>query len=168
MDTAERWIEVLELEPHPEGGWYRETYRSDLRIGSCCLPDLPAEGRRSASTAIYFLLRGDEFSSLHRLRSDEVWHHYRGGTLVVHVLHPDGSYVPIRLGPDLSGGERPQAVVPAGCWFGATLGDPNGFALAGCTVAPGFDFRDFQIGKRDELLREFPRHRRLVEGLTRV
>ena len=166
-DTAEAWIERLGLEPHPEGGWYRETYRSRASIGPCCLGGDFQGGRRAASTAIYYLLKAGEFSVLHRIRSDEVWHHYHGAGVLVHVIDRRGEYTTLRLGLDLDDGEQPQVVVPAASWFGATLRDPVGFALVGCTVAPGFDFREFEVGGRDDLLRKYPRHQRLIERLTR-
>jgi predicted cupin superfamily sugar epimerase len=130
---------------------------------------LPAEftGARAASTAIYFLLRGEVFSAFHRLRSDEVWHFYVGATLVVHVIDGGGRYSEILLGSDAEAGEVLQAVVKAGCWFGSRVRDGKGFALVGCTVAPGFEFEDFEMGKRSGLVREYPQHRALIEGLTR-
>jgi predicted cupin superfamily sugar epimerase len=114
---------------------------------------LPAEftGARAASTAIYFLLEGKNFSAFHRLRSDEVWHFYVGTPLVVHVIEPEGTYSSIELGRDLEAGQVPQAVVRAGCWFASHVADWNSFAVVGCTVAPGFEFADFEMGKRREL-----------------
>jgi predicted cupin superfamily sugar epimerase len=166
MKTAEYWIQKLGLEAHPEGGYYRQTYKSDLVLAK---GSLPAEftGARAASTAIYFLLRGEEFSAFHRLRSDEVWHFYVGSTLVVHVIDEGGRYSEILLGSDPECGEVLQAVVKAGSWFGSRVGDGSGFALVGCTVAPGFEFEDFEMGKREELVREYPEHRAVIEGLTR-
>ena len=124
-------------------------------------------GERPFATAIYFLLTSDTFSALHRIRSDEQWHFYAGSGLTVHVIEPAGEYRAIGLGQDLERGETFQAVVPAGCWFGASVDEPGGFALVGCTVAPGFDFADFEMGDRGELIREYPRHRELIERLTR-
>lgn len=166
MNTSEYWIRKLALERHPEGGFYRETYRSPLTVGSELLPST-FQGERAASTAIYFLLRDDDFSALHRLRSDEMWHFYAGSTLIVHLIDAQGDAREIRLGPDLDAGESLQGVVPAGCWFGACLKNENSFALVGCTVAPGFDFADFELGKRAELVASYPQHRRLIEHLTR-
>jgi hypothetical protein len=131
---------------------------------------LPAgfSGARAVSTAIYFLLEGKNFSAFHRLRSDEIWHFYAGETLVVHVIHPDGKYSRILLGCDPEAGQVLQAVVPAGCWFASHVADWKSFAVVGCTVAPGFDFEDFEVGKREELLSLYPQHRELIERLTRV
>ncbi len=163
---AAYWIEKLELEAHPEGGRYRQTYRADLILSKESLPE-EFTGARAASTAIYFLLEGEELSALHRLRSDEVWHFYVGSPLVVHVIGRDGDYSEILLGDDAEAGEVLQAVVKAGCWFGSRVKDGCGFALVGCTVAPGFDFEDFEMAKRDELVREYPQHRKMIERLTR-
>jgi len=119
------------------------------------------------SEEIYFLLEGENFSAFHRLRSDEIWHFYAGGTIAVHVIDPDGSYSKIQLGSDPQAGEVFQAVVKAGSWFASKVRDPKSFALAGCTVAPGFDFADFELGKRSELVKLYPQHRDLIEQFTR-
>jgi predicted cupin superfamily sugar epimerase len=166
MNTARRWIEALQLQPHPEGGYYRETYRSAEVLPKATLPDR-FKGDRSFSTAIYFLLEGDDFSALHRINQEEVWHFYDGSSLTVHVIDPQGNYTALRVGLDLDRGETPQAVVPAGCLFGATVNDPHSYALAGCTVAPGFDFADMEIPGRAELCRLYPQHREIIERLTR-
>ena len=163
---AAYWIEKLGLEAHPEGGYYRQTYRADLILAKESLPD-GFTGMRAVSTAIYFLLQGEEFSAFHRLRSDEVWHFYVGSALVVHVIEEDGRYSEILLGSDPEAGEVLQAVVKAGCWFGSRVRDGRGFALVGCTVAPGFDFEDFEMAKREELVREYPQHWGVIEELTR-
>ena len=167
MSDAQRWIDDLKLTRHPEGGWFRETYRSAEVVAG---PHLPARfgGDRAFATAIYFLLRGEELSALHRIKQDEVWHFYDGSPLTVHVLDAAGAYSALRLGRDPAGKALPQAVAPAGCWFGATVDDPQSYALVGCTVAPGFDFADFEMPGRDELCRRFPQHRALIERLTRV
>ena len=162
--TARILVDQLKLQPHPEGGFFRETYRDALTLTG--LPE-GFSGPRSASTAIYYLLERGDMSALHRIASDEVWHHYAGGALTVHVLHPSGRHEVLRLGLDLAAGERPQAVVPAGAWFGARLEGDHDFALVGCTVAPGFDFRDFELGTREALLADFPDQAALVRELTR-
>ena len=163
---AAYWIKKLSLEAHPEGGYYRQTYRADLVLTKDALPP-EFTGARAASTAIYFLLEGENFSAFHRLRSDEVWHFYVGSTLVVHVIDQHGSYSEILLGSDPEAGEALQAVVKAGCWFASRVRDGKGFALVGCTVAPGFDFEDFEMAKREELVRDYPQHRKVIERLTR-
>ncbi|MEZ4326167.1 MAG: cupin domain-containing protein [Polyangiales bacterium] len=163
-------IARLELRPHPEGGYFRETYRDGQEL---TVQRRGGTVTRSASTAIYYLLEQGDMSALHRIASDEVWHHYAGGPLTVHVLHPpEGDRGPrheaLRLGMDLAAGERPQAVVPKGAWFGARLEGPEAFALVGCTVAPGFDFADFEMGEREALRDAFPEHAALVQTLTRA
>lgn len=163
---AAYWIEKLSLEAHPEGGYYRQTYRADLVLTKAALPR-EFTGPRAVSTAIYFLLEGENFSAFHRLRSDEVWHFYVGSTLVVHVIDQHGRYSEILLGSDPEASEVLQAVVKAGCWFASRVRDGKGFALIGCTVAPGFDFEDFEMAKREELVRDYPQHRKAIETLTR-
>jgi predicted cupin superfamily sugar epimerase len=164
-DTADRWIDALGLEPHPEGGYFRQTYRSQDVIAAAALP-ARFGGPRPASTAIYFLLKGSQHSALHRLRADEVWHHYAGASLTLHQIHPDGRLVAARLGRPAGGDAVPQLVVPAGCWFGATVDDTRSYALVGCTVAPGFSFEDFELGDPDSLVALFPRHERLIRRLA--
>lgn len=161
---AQYWIHHLGLSPHPEGGYYRATYKSDLTIVRNALPS-GYQGDRSASTAIYFLLDEGNFSAFHRIASDEVWHFYTGSSLVVYVIDPEGNYFELHLGSDE--GEVFQAVVKAGSWFASRVRDAAGFALVGCTVAPGFDFADFELGVRSELIRTFPAHQKLIEELTR-
>jgi uncharacterized protein len=163
---AKFWIEKLRLEPHPEGGYFRQTYRSDLMIARQGLP-AGFGGDRAASTAIYFLLQGRNFSAFHRLRSDEVWHFYTGSPVAVHVIEPDGAYSSILLGNDPAGGQIFQGVVKAGCWFGSHVADWRSWALVGCTVAPGFEFEDLELAGREELSGKHPRHRELIERLTR-
>jgi uncharacterized protein len=164
--NAQYWIEKLRLEPHPEGGYFRQTYRSEVLIAREALP-AGFSGARAVSTAIYFLLKGKNFSAFHRLRSDEVWHFCEGEPLVVHVIEPEGDYSEIVLGRDLEAGQGLQAVVQAGCWFASHVADWNSFSVVGCTVAPGFDFEDFEMGKREELGERYPQHRELIERLTR-
>lgn len=164
VKDAQYWINHLGMSPHPEGGYYRATYKADLTIARNALPS-SYQGDRSASTAIYFLLDEGNFSAFHRIASDEVWHFYAGSSLVVYVIDPEGNYSELRLGGD--GDEVFQAVVKAGCWFASRVKHSAGFALVGCTVAPGFEFADFELGVRSELIRTFPAHRKLIEELTR-
>jgi predicted cupin superfamily sugar epimerase len=163
---ARYWIEKLRLEPHPEGGYFRQTYRSEVSLAKSALP-AGFGGARAASTAIYFLLEGEEFSAFHRLRSDEMWHFYVGDPLIVHVIDPNGSYSEIQLGSQAEAGEVLQAVVTAGCWFASRVRDAKSYALVGCTVSPGFDFEDFELANRKELVRIYPQHAKLIETLTR-
>lgn len=163
---AQHWIDRLHLQPHPEGGFFRETYRAALKLPHAALPG--HGGDRSASTAIYFLLAGDQFSAFHRIRSDELWHFYAGSGLIVHVIEPGGNYHELLLGSNADHGEQFQAVVPAGCWFGSSLRQSDTYALVGCTVAPGFDFADFEIAGREALAAQFPQHRSIIARLTRA
>lgn len=163
-------IERLKLQPHPEGGYFREVYRSGETVEAAALPPRFA-GPRRFSTSIYFLLTGDTFSALHRIASDELWHFYAGHPLDVESIHADGSRATLRLGSHLERDEVFQGVVPACCWFGAALAGPcraSDYSLVGCTVAPGFDFADFEMGRRGELLETFPQHAELIRRLTRV
>jgi uncharacterized protein len=164
VKCAAYWIKKLKLEPHPEGGYFRQTYRSDLLIEREALPGFPAS--RAASTAIYFLLEGKNCSAFHRLRSDEMWHFYAGSPLLLHVIEASGKYSTIMLGSDPDAGQTLQAVVPAGCWFASHVADRKSWALVGCTVAPGFEFDDFEMGKRKKLASEFPQHREIIGRLT--
>jgi predicted cupin superfamily sugar epimerase len=154
-------IEQLQLAPHPEGGYFRETYRAAESVGATALPRR-FTGERSISTAIYFLLEAGQCSHLHRIRSDEVWHFYAGDPLDVMEIDGAGELKVTRIG---TGGVY-QHVVPAGVWFGAAPAEGGRFALVGCTVAPGFDFADFELADRAALLREYPRHQDWIRRLT--
>ncbi len=189
--SAEFWIEHLGMTAHPEGGYYTETYRStetypvkksDTEFDT----HSPPTHLRAASTAIYFLLRAGEVSHFHRIKSDEMWHFYAGDPLNVYCLRAEGRAPILHLGPDPKAGQWFQGVVPKDTWFGAKLAEfqkpnpsqpnaspPNasppvkqGYALVGCTVAPGFDFSDFELAKRAELTQTFPQHAELIKALT--
>lgn len=169
--AAAQWVEHLQLLPHPEGGFFKETYRSGGGIALDYLPPDFGQGSelRQFSTAIYYLLEAGQFSSLHRIKSDEVWHFYAGSCLEVYSISPSGELAVLKLGSDPSQGQVFQGMVPAGDWFGATLADsqPGNYALVGCTVAPGFDFNDFELGTRADLLAAFPQHESVIQKLTR-
>jgi len=158
--TPEEIIEALKLKPHPiEGGFFRETYRSSgthERHGSV----------RSMSTAIYYLLKPGTVSALHRLPGDELFHFYMGDPVQMLQLWPDGSTKTVTLGNDLKAGHFPQLVVPGGVWQGSVLVDNGSFALLGCTMAPGFDYVDYQAGERDELIAKYPNEAAMIERLT--
>jgi hypothetical protein len=161
LPTVEELVHDLGLLPHPEGGFYRETYRSTTKV----------DGGRAAATMIYFLLPAGHVSRLHRIDADEGWHHYLGGALEVYELdevEPDPGVRVTRLGKDLSRGEVLQHVVPAGRWFGAAPAAGSPYALVGCTVAPGFEFSHFELGVRSKLLARFPAAAELVTQLTTV
>lgn len=166
MSTARSWIDTLGLQPHPEGGYFAETYRAAEPIAAAHLP--PRFGApRAHSTAIYFLLEAGQFSAFHRIKSDEVWHFYDGGPLDIFDLHADGCLEVIRLGRDPAQGQRPQAVVPAGHWFASRPAAGSDFALVGCTVAPGFDFADFEMARAEGLIADYPAHADLLRNLCR-
>jgi predicted cupin superfamily sugar epimerase len=162
---AQTIIQQLGLEPHPEGGFYRETYRCDERISAAALPVRYGKDR-SLSTAIYYLLTPDSFSSLHRLQSDEVFHFYAGDPVTMLQLHGDGRGETIVLGQDIVAGQQLQVVVPRDVWQGMLLNDDGSFALLGATVSPGFDFADFELGTRDALVRQYPSCAAWIERLT--
>nr|WKF57315.1 hypothetical protein HUO10_001794 [Paraburkholderia busanensis] len=155
-------IRRFDLKPHPEGGFFRETYRSAERVTR----EGSAAQTRSASTAIYYLLCDGAHSAWHRIKSDEVWHFYAGAPLNVHVLDESGALVTHRLGNPLTHPDAVfQAVVPAGLWFAAECADPTTYALVGCTVAPGFEFSEFELAEMDALKSRHPRHSTLIERL---
>lgn len=162
--TAEQWRERLELRPHPEGGWFRETYRCAEGFSARHLP-LRYGANRSISTGIYFLLNEGDFSAWHRIKSDEMWHHYDGGVLLVHQIDSAGDVSTARVGK--ADQAEPQVVVPQGTYFAVEVEPGGAFALAGCTVAPGFDFADFEMPPGDALARTFPSHEAIIRRLSR-
>jgi uncharacterized protein len=164
--TAENFINHLQLQPHPEGGFFRETYRSTGTIRSNCLTS-GFNGERCYSTAIYFLLQQGDFSAFHRIASDECWHFYEGSTLFIHIIYKEGNYSCVRLGKNIKEGEVFQFVVPAHCWFASEPAPNTDFSLVGCTVSPGFDFADFEMADKKLLSGQFPQHRSLVDRLCR-
>lgn len=151
------WIDHLKMQPHPEGGYYAETYRSEGKI---------KELDRSYSTGIYFLLLEDKFSAFHRIRSDEMWHFYAGSSIEVLVLEKNGELKIHRLGNKPDQGESFQFVVPGGLWFASRMADKSTYGLVGCTVAPGFDFQDFEMARRSALIEQFPQHTQVITELT--
>jgi predicted cupin superfamily sugar epimerase len=164
--TVDELVARFGLRPHPEGGFFKESHRSVETIGATALPERFG-GERSVSTAIYYLLPEGSVSGLHRIKSDEVWHFYAGGPLVVAQIAPDGTVVETILGTDCAKGQMPQHVVPAGHWFGAYPLAGSGLSFVGCTVAPGFDFADLEMGGRAALLEEFPGAKVLIERLAK-
>jgi predicted cupin superfamily sugar epimerase len=159
--------QMLNLEPLPtEGGFFAEVYRSNEKLPQTCLPGRYA-GDRCLGTAIYFLLTNDTFSALHRLKSDEVYHFYVGDPVEALLLREDGSGELITVGNDLLSGMRPQAVVPRGTWQGSRLKAGGTFALLGTTVAPGFEFADFELANRASLLTHYPAFAEIIHALTR-
>ncbi len=164
--TVEDLIQTYALMPHPEGGYFIETYRSEEAIKQHALHER-FKGERSIATAIYFLLEEGNFSAFHRIQSDECWHFYAGHTLLVHVIDPNGAYRCLKLGMDIKRGEVFQAVVPAGSWFASETAAGGLFSFVGCTVAPGFDFEDFELAKKDDLCQLFPEHQPILSRLCR-
>lgn len=155
------------MQKHPEGGWFAETYRSPEGLAGHALPPRYG-GPRAFATAIYFLLEGHEFSAFHRIASDEGWHFYAGAPLLLWQIGESGQLSQLRLGPDPDQGQVFQAHVPAGSWFAASPEDPASYTLLGCTVAPGFDFADFELASREALSRQYPQHSSLITQLTRT
>jgi predicted cupin superfamily sugar epimerase len=166
MPSSADWINILQLVRHPEGGYYREIYRSEGIIAQPTLP-MRYSGGRAFATTIYYLLESGDVSHLHRLKSDEQWFHIDGTALTIHSIDPDGTYSQFHIGKDLHNGERPHAVVPRGCWFGGTVDTSGSFTLVGCFVAPGFDFDDFELAKRESILKQFPQHNTIITRLTK-
>jgi uncharacterized protein len=164
--SAAYWIDKLELTPHVEGGAFREVYRSDLNLPKTILP-LFFQGSRSASTSIYFLLCDGQFSAFHRIASDELWHFYYGDPLLVYEIGHNGRLHIHLLGPNPENGEAFQTVVHAGSWFASAPAPGSEYALVGCTVAPGFDFADFELANSEALSAQYPEHTELIKQYTR-
>ncbi|OQY29757.1 MAG: hypothetical protein B6244_02925 [Candidatus Cloacimonetes bacterium 4572_55] len=170
MKKCNYWIDKLGLTPHPEGGYYKETYRSDEVFSRSALPDRYC-GDRVFSTAILFLLKSGQCSHFHRLQTDEIWHYHAGSPLTLHLIAPDDSYTALGLGADPDNGLAFQRVIKRGSWFGATVSASckrsDTFSLVGCTLSPGFDFADFELCDREDLIRQFPAHQEIILKLTR-
>lgn len=149
LKDAKYWIEKLELLPHPEGGYYKEIYRDDEILNQECI-DQRFKGDRNTSTAIYYLLEKGDFSCFHRIKSDEIWHHYSGGPINIYYLQDFKLHI-LKLGLNIEEGESPVCIVPKNTWFAAELASNTKYVLAGCTVAPGFDFQDFEMAGIEQL-----------------
>lgn len=166
MSKIDEIVAKLRLEPHPEGGFYRETLRTTDRIAGRLLGG-DYGGERSLCTAIYYLLTGESFSAMHRVRSGEMLHAYAGGPVELLLLYPDGTGEVVVMGGDISGGERPQRYVEPGTWFGMRVVGGGEYALLGATVSPGFEFEDFELGEREGLVEGYPGWSDLIVALTR-
>lgn len=162
---AEELIKHFKLEKHPEGGYFREIYRSDGIIPSENLCN-KFIGDRNFATSIYFLLTSDSFSAFHKINQDEIWHFYSGSTLKIHLISPEGEYSFVLIGNDFKNGEVPQFTVPAQHYFAAEVLIEDSFAFVGCSVSPGFDFRDFTLPSYKKLVAEFPKHEIIIKRLT--
>jgi hypothetical protein len=158
-------VAALGLEPHPEGGHFAEIYRSDESLPAGALPGRYG-GARAFGTAIHYLLGPDDVSAMHRITSDEIFHFYLGDPVEQLHLRPDGSHQVLVIGPDIAAGERPQVVVPRGVWQGARVRPGGRFALMGTTVAPGFDFADFEMGDTGALVRDWPGAAEMIAALS--
>jgi len=165
-ETVQKLISTFGMLPHPEGGWYKENYRSAEGVEVDALPER-FEGSRRFSTAIYFLLEKGNFSGFHRIKSDECWHFYSGDPLLVHIIHPNGYAETIKLSNDI---DNPlfQYVVPANSWFASEPDTNSEYCFVGCTVSPGFDFEDFELAKAETLIDVFPQHRDIISRLCRI
>jgi len=157
-------VEQLNMLPHPEGGYYKEEYRSKGIISN--LPNF--SGDRNYCTSIYFLLTSANFSGFHRIKQDEIWHFYSGSPLAVHVIDLDGNYTKHIIGMNIENNQFPQLTVPANCWFASSVENEDSYSFVGCTVAPGFDFNDFELAKRETLIAEHPQHKEIITTLTRA
>lgn len=161
--NVDELVSTYDLEPHPEGGFYKETYRAAKVIANEALPS--HAGARNYSTGIYYLLPAGSHSKLHRIQSDEMWHFYLGDPMTIVQISPEGAVETVLLGHDVQAGHKVQHVVPAGYWFGAYPNEGSEYAFVGCTVAPGFDFADFEFGHRDEMLQQYPHAQDIIERL---
>lgn len=161
---AQKYIKQLQLKKHPEGGYFKEVYRSGELILAEHLPKRYKQSR-NFSTSIYFLLEGKQFSAFHLLQSDELWHFYDGNSVILYIINQKGEISVKKLGRVID--SELQITIEKQNWFAAELEDKKSFALFGCTVSPGFEFEDFELGKRDTLLKIFPQHSALIRRLTR-
>jgi len=165
MNTAEYWIQHLDLKPHPEGGFFREIYRSANITAQNNLPK-GFKGNRRLATSIYYLLRSGDISKFHRLKSDEIWYYHYGSSIKIIMIDKEGNKHTQMLGSRAEKAERPQVIVPAGTIFGAEVIEKNSFGLFGCVVAPGFEFGDFEMFSREDLLQAYPRHADIITKYT--
>ncbi len=160
---VKHWIHALDLEKHPEGGYFKEVYRSSESLSDQQLPER-FTGQRSIATSIYFLLPEYEYSAFHRIQSDETWYFHEGSPLEIYVLKTNGDLHIQKLGLNVEAGEIPQFTVPYGHWFAAkSLGN---YSLVGCAVAPGFDFSDFEMASADVLCEQFPQYKDLIKQFS--
>jgi uncharacterized protein len=164
MKTVEEIVEALNLQVHPEGGYFSEVYRSAGKLPETTFPD-QFSGERNVCTSIYFLLPSHHRSLFHRIKSDELWFFHEGSSLSIYIIENNKCRV-LTLGSQARDGERYQLVVPANCWFGAVVNTPGTYTLCSCTVAPGFDFDDFEIAERTQLLDEYPHLQKEIMLLT--
>ncbi len=165
MDEIEKIIKHLDLKPHPEGGYFKETYRSKETISKSELSS-DYQGDRNFTTCIYFLLTSEFFSAFHKIIQDEIWHFYAGSPIELHTISETGIHTKHLIGKDFEAGQVPQLVVPGKHWFAARVVKDYSYSLVGCTVSPGFDFKDFELPTQEELLAKFPQHNSLIAAFT--
>jgi predicted cupin superfamily sugar epimerase len=158
MKRVEQLVKELELKPHPEGGFYAETYRSEWQFST-------DHGARSLMTCIYFLLTSENASKFHQIKSDEMWFYHEGSPLTVHVLQDEG-YSQLLVGPPDKVGHKPYQLVEQGVIFGSTVDQPDSYSLVSCVVAPGFDFKDFRLLGFEELIEKWPEQKEIIKRLT--
>ncbi|HCY77177.1 MAG TPA: hypothetical protein DHV28_14755 [Ignavibacteriales bacterium] len=162
-EKAKYYIQKLQLKKHPEGGYFREIYRA----GEIISIDAPKKNnKRNVSTSIYFLLEGSQISKFHKLKSDELWHFYDGTAVRIYILDQNGKLSETMIGREIKNGEMFQTAIEKNNWFAAEVIDKKSFSLIGCTVSPGFDFSDFELAKRKNLLKNFPEHKELILKFT--
>jgi predicted cupin superfamily sugar epimerase len=166
MSIVNELIQRYGLEPHPEGGWFKQTYKSNEQIAAVALPKRFIASR-VFSTAIYFLLEKGNFSAFHRIKSDECWHFYAGDPLLIYVIEQNGELKVISLGNDLEKGHSFQYVVPANCWFASRPALKSEYCFVGCTVSPGFEFEDIELADATELSLVYPKHKSIIKELCR-
>ena len=166
MSIVNTLIQRYGLESHPEGGWYKQTYKSDEQIAAGALPER-FSAPRVFSTAIYFLLEKGNFSAFHRIKSDECWHFYAGNPLLIYIIERSGELKVISLGSDHEKGQSFQYVVPANCWFASRPAPESEYCFVGCTVSPGFEFDDFELADATELSIIYPQHKPIIIELCR-
>lgn len=167
LTDLKKLIEELDLQPHPEGGYFREIYRSNRLLTEDVFPFV-YDSHRNLFTSIYYLLASDDTSKFHKLKAEEIWYFHAGSTLIIHEIDKkDGSYKKTFLGNDLKNDNVFQYCIKPGNWFGAELLNKNSFALVSCVVVPGFEFEDFQMAERSELIKQFPEHKEIIIKLTK-
>lgn len=165
MYSADYFIEKLNMISHPEGGFYKEVDVSKENITDKDL-NVNFEDTRNLWSSIYFLLGHGEVSNFHRLKSDEMWYYHAGSPLTIYMISPEGKLIEAQLGLNIEKGEKPQVLVPKNYIFGSAMNN-EGYALVGCMVSPGFDFKDFELFERKDLLNEYPEHKDIINKLTR-
>ncbi|WP_342431623.1 cupin domain-containing protein [Neobacillus sp. FSL H8-0543] len=165
INDLQSWVSKLGLLPHPEGGYFKQTFQSEESTSDSEL-SVNFEGQRKLYTSIYFLLSSKDVSHFHRLKSDELWYYHAGSPLTVHVIHENGDYEEMKVGMNLDQGERPQILVKKNSIFGSSVMEKNTCSLVGCMVSPGFEFQDFELFTQAELVEKYPQHEEIIMKLA--